>query len=166
MKRCSWFKPMALTIVVALVAVTSGCADAASQAKRKPIYNDLKVVDIPAKLVKKTWPKGTIVGITKEKPAPFSGILLNEKRAKSVGQLRIAYDHLYDVASINRKFTLTVLKEADNRLSQADAEIRRLRKKQNTWWARNRTWILLLSGSVFTMALGGLALWGVTELKK
>jgi len=166
MKRDDWLRPAALlTLVVFCISVT-GCAKAASQYKRKPIYDDLSVVDIPPKLKKEEWPKEhKILPVTKGDPAPVSGFLFTEKRAKSLADLRIEYDRLYDVASINRKFTLAVLKEADNQLQKADAKIQRLESEKNTWWNRNRTWVLLLAGSVTTLVLGGFAVWGVSELR-
>ncbi len=165
MKRREWFKPAVLLSLAAFCISISGCAKAAAEYKRKPIYDDLTVVDIPPKLKKKTWPNGTILPITKDQAAPMPGILFSEKRAKSVAELRIEYDRLYDVASINRKFTLSVLKEADNQLRKADAKIQKLEAQRNSWWNRNRNWILILTGSVTTLVLGGLAVWGVSELK-
>lgn len=154
-------------IVMMAFGFTYGCSIPASTVKRKPIYENAKgVMELPAKVEKEAAQPGTIVPIEKTQPAPFAGILMTEERAKKVAALRLSYDHLYTVAEINRRFTETVLKTADKQLQDADEEIARLRQQQDSWWARNKLWVGIVMGTVLTLGLGGLAVWGAGELKK
>ena len=160
-------RPLVLLLTMLVVWLPCCVTQTSQTATRKPIYEDTeKLTDLPKKVEKKEWPKGTIVSVEQGKPAPFPGILLREDRAKAASDLRIAYDHLYRVADINRRLTLTITRTADKQLAGADAEILRLRKLNDSWWSRNKLWVWIVIGSVLTLGLGGFAVWGASELKK
>jgi hypothetical protein len=146
---------------------TYGCAIPAAQVKRKPIYESaIDLVDLPKKLAKKQHPKGTIVPLEQGSAAPFPGILMTENRAKSIAQLRLEYDHLYAIADGNKRFTVVLLKTADKQLGDADETIKRLRDRENSWWARNKVWVAIATTFVLTLGLGGVVIWGASELRK
>lgn len=160
-------RPFVALIVLLAFGITYGCAVPASTVKRKPIYENAGgVTELPEKLKSEPEKKGTIVPVEKGQAAPFAGILLTEERAKKVAKLRLAYDHLYNIADINRRFIGTVLKTADKQLADADQEIVRLRKLNDSWWSRNKLWVGIVIGTALTLGLGGFAVWGVSELKK
>lgn len=162
-------KSRSLVAVIVLLAFgfTYGCGVSAGVVKRKPIYENAKdLMALPKKMESEPKKPGTIVPIEKNQQAPFAGILMTEERAKQIAKLRLAYDHLYSLADINRRFFETVLKTADKQLGDADREIVRLRKINDSWWARNKLWVGIVMGTVLTLGLGGLTVWGATELKK
>jgi len=159
--------PLAVLLMLLVVWIPACATQTGGAAKRQTIYDETSnLTKLPEKVEKKAWPKGTIVSVEQGKPAPFSGILLIEPRAKAAGDLRIAYDHLYRVADINRRLTLTLVKTADKQLAGADAEVERLRKLNDSWWTRNKLWVGIVIGSVLTLGLGGLTLWGASQLKE
>ena len=160
-------RPLALLLSALVVLLPACVTQAGSAAQRKTIYEDTQTITVlPKKVEKKLWPENTIVAVEAGKPAPFSGILFSEPRAKNSADVRIAYDHLYQVADINRRLTLSIVQSADKQLAAADAEVIRLRKINDSWWSRNKLWVGIVVGTVLTLGLGGLALWGASELKK
>jgi hypothetical protein len=159
-------KAVAVLVLLAF-GFTYGCTTQMAQVKRKPIYDNAKdLMALPPKQAKKQHPKGTIVPIEKGQQAPFPGVLLTEKRAKALAQLRINYDHLYSIAETNRRFTVIVLKTADRQLAAADQANKRLYDQQNSWWSRNKVWVAVATTFVLTLGLGGVVIWGASELRK
>lgn len=159
-------KTVAVLVLFAF-GFTYGCTTQVAQVKRKPIYESAKdLMALPKKLEKQQYPKGTIVPIEKGQQAPFPGILLTEERAKPLAQLRIEYDHLYSIADINRRFVEVVLKTADKQLEDADKTIKQLRDSQNLWWSKNKVYVAVAVTFVLTLGLGGVMIWGASELRK
>jgi hypothetical protein len=78
-------------------------------------------------------------------------------------KLRISYNKLFDISSINSRFFKVVIDVADKQLQDADAEIRRLRRKERSWWGRNKLSIGLVGGFVFGVSITGLIVWGVAK---
>jgi hypothetical protein len=159
------FKHLAISLIVIVTFFAVGCASrAADQAKRKPIYQRAhELLKVPPKHEKKKWPKNTIISLEKGMPAPSPGILLSEPRAMDAAKLRISYNKLFDISSINSRFFKVVIDVADKQLQDADAEIRRLRRKERSWWGRNKLSIGLVGGFVFGVSITGLIVWGVAK---
>lgn len=157
---------MRKTVIFAVVLMV-GCSSAPkipttpSIAKR---YKD--VTELPKQLIKKEWPRGTIQPLKKGNPALFDGIIFIEKRAFEAGRLRIAYDELYRIAEINRRFINVVIKVSDDALRKADIEVRRLRALRNSWWSRNKLSIGLVGGFVIGIGVTGLIVYGVSKAVK
>jgi len=163
-ERCG----IALTLVVTMFAMGLwACAPAAQVAKRQPIFQKAEELSkLPARVPKPAKKTGTIVALNKGDQAPFGGIILTEERAKGAAKLRIAYDELYDIAAINRRFTGVALRAADAQLAAADKELAQLKQARNSWWARNKVLIGVITGAILGLAFGGLAVWGAGQLSK
>jgi len=159
---------IALILVTTMLTMTTwACAPQVQTAKRAPIFEKAQELSkLPARVEKPAKKTGTVVAVRKGDQVPFDGILLTEDRAKKAARLRISYDELYDIATINRRFTGVALRAADEQLAAADKEIARLRKAQDSWWNRHKLTVGIVIGTILTLGLGGLAVWGVNELKK
>lgn len=160
---------IALILVMTVFAMGLwACAPVSTQVpKRQPIFQKAEELSkLPPRVPKPVKKSGTVVPLAKDAAAPFGGILFTEERAMAAARLRIAYEELYDLAAINRRFTGVALRAADAQLAEADKEIARLRKANSSWWARNKLTVGIVIGTVLTLGLGGFAVWGASELRK
>jgi hypothetical protein len=150
-----------------VVVLLVGCSRTTPIPKSPSIAKRYKeVTELPKYQVKKTWAKRTIQSLKKGDPALFDGIIFIEKRALEAGRLRIAYDELYKIAEINRRFVNVVIKVSDDALRKADAKVRRLRALRNSWWSRNKLSIGLVGGFVIGIGVTGLIVYGVSKAIK
>jgi hypothetical protein len=160
------------TVVAIIYAVNflAGCQKQKNTVTTVPqarIYrNAVTLTKLPKKHSKKEWPNGTVYPVTKGKPAPISGILLSENRAKDAAKLRIAYEELYTSAKANKQFLDLVLKTCDNQLSACDKSKKNEIGKLQSWWNRNKFAIGMAVGIIATGVSSGLLYLGISSVKK
>lgn len=119
-----------------------------------PIASEIAVVmDVPEYYGPS---QGSVISLEEGEPAPISGTLLDEQKAIGAAKLRIAYDEVYQIASLQQRATsLSVgilekeLQSADNAIKDRDRKIDEL---ENSFWAKHKLVIGIISGTILGLA--------------
>lgn len=158
---------MTLVITMFTMGVWACAPQVADTPARQPIFQRAEeLAKLPTRIPKPEKATGTVLPMRKGDQAPFDGIIFTEERAKRAAELRIGYDELYDIASINGRFIGVALRAADAQLAAADKEVAKLRADRNSWWNRNKLVVGLVLGTLLTLGIGGFAVWGAGQLRK
>lgn len=152
-------------LFLVLVMVFTGCTGAARSTKSTQIYVNYKeVLTLPEKY--NGGDTGKVTPIEKGQESKVSGLIFSTKKAMEYAKLKIKYEELYSIASVNKKLATTTVDIANKKINEADKEINRLRNKRDSWWSKNKVTIGVLGGFTVGVTLSGVIVWGAFKLSK
>ncbi len=139
------------------------CGGTASNGGNVKIYVNYKeILTLPEKY--SAGDAGKAVHVEKGKEAKIGGLIFPTKKAMEYAKLKIRYEELYSIATVNKKLATTTVDIANKKINEADKEIDRLRGKQDSWWNRNKVVIGVLGGFTVGVTLSGVIVWGAFRL--
>jgi hypothetical protein len=114
--------------------------------------------------------EGKVISIEEGEQAEISGILLSEEKAINAGEVRIAYDEIYQLYQVNRVLFLTVTSAQEKALYKSEALVLKKNHQidmlQNSWWAQNKLMVGVGTGIILGVVTTVFAGWVWAEISK